>query len=57
MREEKNLITKEYVNRLNSSPYFIVVNYEGLKVGEFEELRNRLANSQAELHVVKTSIF
>lgn len=57
MREEKKLITKEYVNRLNSSPYFIVVNYEGLKVGEFEELRNRLANSQAELHVVKTSIF
>ena len=57
MRVEKKLITKEYVNRLNSSPYFIVVNYEGLKVGEFEELRNRLANSQAELHVVKTSIF
>ena len=57
MREEKKLITKEYVDRLNSSPYFIVVNYEGLKVDEFEELRNRLANSQAELHVVKTSIF
>ena len=57
MREEKKLITKEYVDRLKSSPYFIVVNYEGLKVDEFEELRDRLANSQAELHVVKTSIF
>jgi len=57
MREEKKLITKEYVDRLSNSPYFIVVNYEGLKVDEFEELRNRLANSKAELHVVKNSIF
>ena len=43
MREEKKLITREYVERLNASPYFIVVNYEGLKVAQFEELRNRLA--------------
>ncbi|MEC7882624.1 MAG: 50S ribosomal protein L10 [Verrucomicrobiota bacterium] len=57
MREEKKLITKEYVDRLSNSPYFIVVNYEGLKVDEFEELRDRLANSKAELHVVKNSIF
>ena len=56
MREEKKLITKEYVDRLSNSPYFIVVNYEGLKVDEFEELRDRLANSKAELHVVKNSI-
>ena len=57
MREEKKLITKEYVDRLSNSPYFIVINYEGLKVDEFEELRDRLANSKAELHVVKNSIF
>ena len=57
MREEKKLITKEYVERLNASPYFIVVNYEGLKVTQFEELRNRLADARAEVHVFKNSIF
>ena len=57
MREEKKLITKEYVERLNASPYFIVVNYEGLKVAQFEELRNRLADAGAEVHVFKNSIF
>ena len=57
MREEKKLITKEYVERLNASPYFIVVNYEGLKVAQFEELRNRLAGAGAEVHVFKNSIF
>ena len=57
MREEKKLITREYVERLNASPYFIVVNYEGLKVDQFEELRNRLADASAEVHVFKNSIF
>ena len=57
MREDKKLITREYVERLNASPYFIVVNYEGLKVAQFEELRNRLADARSELHVFKNSIF
>ena len=58
MREDKKLITKEYVERLKNSPYFIVVNYEGLKVDQFEELRNRLADDcNSEMHVVKNSIF
>ena len=57
MREDKKLITQEYVERLKNSPYFIVVNYEGLNVGQFEELRNRLADCNSEMHVVKNSIF
>jgi large subunit ribosomal protein L10 len=57
MREDKKLITREYVERLNASPYFIVVNYEGLKVTQFEELRNRLADVTAEVHVFKNSVF
>ncbi len=57
MREDKKLITREYVERLNASPYFIVVNYEGLKVTQFEELRNRLADATAEVHVFKNSVF
>lgn len=57
MRAEKQFITSEYKARLNSSPYFIVVDYTGLKVGPMTELRKRLAKAGAELHVVKNSIF
>ena len=57
MRAEKQNITAEYKARLNSSPYFIVVDYTGLKVGPITELRKRLAKAGAELHVVKNSIF
>jgi large subunit ribosomal protein L10 len=57
MRAEKQNITTEYKARLNSSPFFIVVDYTGLKVGPMTELRKRLAKNGAELHVVKNSIF
>ena len=57
MRAEKQLITTEYKTRLNGSPFFIVVEYTGLKVGHMTELRKRLAKAGAELHVVKNSIF
>ena len=57
MRAEKQIITAEYKARLNSSPYFIVVDYKGLKVGPITELRKRLAKAGAELHVVKNNIF
>ncbi len=57
MRAEKKLITAEYVNRLNASPYFLVVDYRGLTVGQFTELRKRLHRAGSEVHVVKNSIF
>src|SRR5437667_10467393 len=57
MRAEKQFITAEYVNRLNSSPFFIVVDYVGLTVGQFSELRKRLRSTGSEVHVVKNSIF
>src|SRR3954449_8235792 len=57
MRPEKQNITKEYLTRLNKSPFFIVVDYKGLNVGHFTELRKRLTQAGAELHVVKNSIF
>jgi large subunit ribosomal protein L10 len=57
MRAEKQLISKEYLIRLNASPFFIVVEYTGLKVGPITELRKRLNKAGAELHVVKNSIF
>ena len=57
MRAEKKTLTKEYLTRLNASPFFIVVDYQGLKVGHLTELRKRLNKAGAEMHVVKNSIF
>jgi len=57
MRTEKQNISKEYVARLNASPFFIVVDYTGLKVGPITELRKRLFKAGAQIHVVKNSLF
>src|SRR6266516_3687389 len=57
MRPEKQNLTKEYLLRLNGSPFFIVVNYRGLKVGHVTQLRKRLNKAGAEIHIVKNSIF
>ena len=57
MRAEKQIISSEYVARLNSSPFFIVVDYTGLRVGPMTELRKRLQKAGAEIHVVKNTIF
>ena len=57
MRAEKKLLTSEYVARLNASPFFIVVGYQGLKVAHLSELRKRLTQAGAEIHVVKNTVF
>ena len=57
MRAEKQLIGQEYLTRLNSSPFLMVVDYRGLTVGHFTELRKRLDKTGSQIHVVKNSIF
>ena len=57
MRTEKKFIGNEYMTRLNASPFFIVVDYRGVTVKHFAELRKRLRAAGAEVHVVKNSIF
>jgi len=57
MRAEKQILTKEYAARLNGSPFFIVIGYKGLKVAHLTELRKRLVQAGAEVHIVKNSIF
>src|SRR6185369_4556778 len=47
MRAEKKFIGNEYVTRLNASPFFIVVDYRGVTVKHFNELRKRLAGQIA----------
>jgi len=57
MRAEKANLTQEYLTRLNASPFFFVVDYQGLKVEHMTELRKRLNGVSSEIHVVKNSIF
>jgi large subunit ribosomal protein L10 len=57
MRVEKQILTKEYISRLNGSPFFIVLGYQGLKVEDLTTLRKSLNKTGAEVHVVKNSIF
>ncbi len=57
MRPEKQSLTQEYLVRLNSSPFFIVVDYKGLNVGHLTELRKRLTKAGAQIHIVKNSVF
>ena len=57
MRPEKQFLTDEYAEWLNQSPFFIVTDYTGLNVAEFESLRSKLREGDAEIHVVKNSVF
>ncbi|MFZ5806975.1 MAG: 50S ribosomal protein L10 [Verrucomicrobiota bacterium] len=55
MKEESKLFVEEIQSWLKKSPYLMVVDYTGLKVDEFSELRNRLGKANAEMHVVKNT--
>ena len=55
MRPEKADIVADLSEKLNSSPFLLVTDYQRMKVGQFGELRNRLAPTGAEVHVVKNS--
>jgi large subunit ribosomal protein L10 len=57
MRAEKQLLAAQYLTRLNASPFFIVLEYRGLKVGPITELRKRLNKAGAQMHVVKNTLF
>lgn len=57
MRLEKKYLVQEYFERLNRSPFFIVVDYSGLKVAPINELRRRLRTVGAEMHIVKNTLF
>jgi large subunit ribosomal protein L10 len=55
MRPEKTSIVSDLAERLNRSPFVLVADYQRMKVGDFSELRNRLAPTGAEMHVVKNN--
>src|SRR5207237_3216717 len=55
MRPEKASIVTDLSEKLNRSPFVLVTDYQRMNVNHFADLRNRLAASGAEVHVVKNS--
>jgi large subunit ribosomal protein L10 len=55
MRPEKASIVSDLSQQLKRLPFVLVTDYQHMKVGDFSELRNRLAQAGAEVHVVKNS--
>lgn len=55
MRPEKAFIVADVREKLQASPYLLVVDYTGMKVPHFEELRTRLAGVGARLSVVRNT--
>jgi large subunit ribosomal protein L10 len=55
MRPEKPTIVEDVKLRLNNSPFLIVVEYGGMNVNHFAELRNRLGGAGATLTVIKNT--
>ncbi len=55
MNPEIQVILSGLLERVNASPYVIVIDYTGLKVKQFSELRNRLFDAGASCTVAKNS--
>ena len=55
MHPAKTTIVDEIKGWLDNSPYLIVTDYTGMTVEQFTELRQRLGQCEAELHVVKNT--
>jgi large subunit ribosomal protein L10 len=55
MRPEKTDIVSDLAEELNRSPFVLVTDYQHMNVNDFSELRNRLAQAGAQMHVVKNS--
>ncbi|MCX8493870.1 MAG: 50S ribosomal protein L10 [Chthoniobacterales bacterium] len=55
MRPEKPTIVEDVKLRLNNSPFLIVVEYGGMNVNHFAELRSRLGGAGASLTVIKNT--
>jgi large subunit ribosomal protein L10 len=55
MNPDKKVIIDELLDRVNASPYVLVVDYTGMTVPQFSELRNRLDAAGAQCHVAKNT--
>lgn len=56
MHPAKAVIVENISRQYLTSPFLILINYTGMNVGHFAELRKRLREAAAECHVVKNSL-
>jgi large subunit ribosomal protein L10 len=55
MRQEKKLIVADIASSVNESPFVYILDYTGLTVSQFSELRNRLVAAGSRVTVVKNT--
>ncbi|TAG09139.1 MAG: 50S ribosomal protein L10 [Verrucomicrobia bacterium] len=55
MNPDKKIIINSLLDRVNASPFLIVIDYTGLTVKQFTELRQRLDSGSAKCTVAKNS--
>ncbi len=55
MNPDKKIIIDELLTRVNSSPYVLVMDYTGVTVSQFSELRDQLREGGSECHVAKNT--
>jgi large subunit ribosomal protein L10 len=55
MRPEKTTIVSDIREKLQASPYLLIVDYSGMKVPHFESLRTRLSEAGARMSVVRNT--
>jgi len=56
MKELKTILIDNLLAKVNASPFLFVVDYTGLTVDKFTELRKRLRSAGAEVHVYKNRL-
>ena len=55
MKAFKKIVIDDILSSINDSPFLIVIDYAGMKVAQFQELRKRLAATGAKLQVAKNT--
>ena len=55
MKALKKIVIDDILSTVNTSPFLIVIDYAGMKVAQFQELRKRLAATGAKLQVAKNT--
>jgi large subunit ribosomal protein L10 len=56
VRPEKESVVSEFREYLDSSSYFLLLDYQGLSVGQLNDLRGRLREHQARFQIVKNRL-
>ena len=55
MNPDKKIISDQLLERINTSPFMLVVDYTGMTVPQFHDVRKRLKATGAQFHVSKNS--